>query len=416
MRTKMLWLTISLLIITSLVLGACTPSPTPTSPVTEPTDEPGPPDEPEEFVFGMLMVGPYNDRGWSQAHYEAGEYLEDKIPGTRMVYIDKVNPADRPGTTGDMLAGSLVDEGAKMVIFNSDDMKEDAYNFAVANPEIYVIHVSGDHAWPDGEDYKGVPNLLNVMGEMEYGKEIAGCHAALTTQTGKIGYLGPLINEETRRLVASAYLGARYCWENYRGNDPADLVFEVTWIGFWFNIPGVTSDPTQVANSFFDRGYDVIISGIDTTEALVEAGKQAAAGADVWAIPYDYEGACDVSPEVCLGVPYFNWGPDYLKITQAILDGNWQADWIMSGPDWNDINNRDTSAIGYLYGPGASDESMAQVDQFIQELASGLRLWTGPLNLQDGTPYLADGEVASIHDIWYLPQLPEGVLGQSVAD
>ncbi len=46
------------------------------------------------------------------------------------------------------------------------------------------------------------------MGKMEYGKMIAGCAAALTTQTGKIGYLGPLINDETRRLSDSVYLGA----------------------------------------------------------------------------------------------------------------------------------------------------------------------------------------------------------------
>ena len=91
------------------------------------------------------------------------------------------------------------------------------------------------------------------MGRMEYGKMIAGCAAALSTQTGQIGYLGPLINDETRRLVNSAYFGARHCWEN-AGNDPADLSFTVNWIGFWFNIPGQTLDPTQVTNDFFDSG------------------------------------------------------------------------------------------------------------------------------------------------------------------
>ena len=48
------------------------------------------------YVFGMLLVGPYNDHGWSQAHYEGGEYVEKNVPGTKMIYIDKVNPADRP--------------------------------------------------------------------------------------------------------------------------------------------------------------------------------------------------------------------------------------------------------------------------------------------------------------------------------
>ena len=156
------------------------------------------------------------------------------------------------------------------------------------------------------------------MGRMEYGKMMAGCAAALTTETGQLGYLGPLINAETRRLASSVYLGAQYCWENFRGEDPADLGFRVDWIGFWFNIPGFTLDPTQVANDFFDSGIDVVISGIDTTEGLVVAGQRAAAGEAVWAIPYDFRGACDEAPDICLGVPYFNWGPAYLRIVQSV--------------------------------------------------------------------------------------------------
>jgi len=29
------------------------------------------------FTFGLLLVGPYNDRGYSQAHYEGGKYAEN---------------------------------------------------------------------------------------------------------------------------------------------------------------------------------------------------------------------------------------------------------------------------------------------------------------------------------------------------
>jgi simple sugar transport system substrate-binding protein len=50
---------------------------------------------------------------------------------------------------------------------------------------------------------------MNIMGRMEYGKMIGGCALRFTSETGKIGYLGPLINGETRRLAASAYLGAK---------------------------------------------------------------------------------------------------------------------------------------------------------------------------------------------------------------
>ncbi len=368
-----------------------------------------------EFTFGLLLVGPYNDRGWSQAHYEAAERVAETL-GVKMIYVDKVNPADRPGTTSAQLAKELVDQGAKVVIFNSDDMKDDATAFAKENPEVFVIHISGDQAWKDGKNYEEVPNLANLMGRMEYGKMIAGCAAALTTESGQIGYLGPLINDETRRLASSAYLGARYCWEHYRGQDPADLKFKVTWIGFWFHIPGVTLDPTQVADDFFQNGYDVVISGIDTTEALVEAKKFADQGQKAWAVPYDYEGACEEAPEVCLGVPYFNWTPGYKQLIEAAMNGTWQSQFLWLGPDWNDINNPDTSSVGFLKGPGLSDEASAQVDQFIGELANGLNLWTGPLFLQDGTQYLGDGEVATDQQIWYLPQLLQGMEGQSVSE
>ena len=267
----------------------------------------------KQFVFGMLLVGPYNDHGWSQAHYDAGRYMEEKVPGAKMIYIDKVNPADRPGITIPQLVDDLVEKGAQLIIGNSDDMKDGIREAALLHPKTYFIHVSGD----DVLTGKAPKNLSNIMGRMEYGKMMAGFAAALTTRTGKIGYLGPLVNDETRRLVASCYLGARYAWEKVLKKDPKGLSFQVTWIGFWFNIPGVTSDPTQVAQNFVNTGYDVIISGIDTTESLVVARQKSQEGKKIWAIPYDYKGACSGAGEVCLGVPYFNWGPGYVSFVKA---------------------------------------------------------------------------------------------------
>ena len=432
MTLKKVWRWLALLAVLSLVVAACAPTPAPTEPADEPAEaepteameemeeeEPTQAEEMEEaepFIIGMLYVGPFNDRGWSQAHHEGALYAEENVEGVEVIYIDKVNPADRPGTTGAQLAGELLDQGANLIVFNSDDMKDDALEFAESNPDVPVIHISGDYSWEEGENFQDQSNLANIMGKMTYGKMMAGCTAALTSQTGQIGYLGPLINDETRRLAASAYLGAQYCWENYRGEDPADLQFKVTWIGFWFNIPGVTADPTQVADEFFNSGFDVVISGIDTTEALDEANRFASEGEEVWAIPYDFEGACDEAPDVCLGVPYFNWGPDYVTEIQAVKDGSFGLKFEWNDPYWEDINDPDMSPIGFLKGPALDEDAAGNVDAFIQELADGLNLWVGPLNLQDGTAYLADGETATTQQIWYLPQLLEGMEGQSVPE
>lgn len=362
------------------------------------------------LTFGIVMVGPFNDHGWSEAHYTAGQYVETNVPGARMIWLDKLNVGDRPETTLEQVVDDMVAQGAQFILTTSDDFQTDTDTVAAKYPDVPFLMISGDHAWT------GVapPNVANYMGRMEYGKMIAGCAAALKTETGVMGYLGPLINDETRRLANSVYLGARYCYENYRGGNPDDLQFIVQWIGFWFNIPGVTLDPTEVANDIFNAGADVILSGIDTTEAIVVAGQRAEQGETVWAIPYDYEGACAEAPDICLGVPYFNWGPAYVNYVQKVQAGTFEQEWIWAGPDWTDINNRDTTAVGFIKGDGMTAEEAVQLDAFIAGLADGsINLFVGPLNYQDGSVYLADGEVATDEQVWYTKQLLEGMTGPS---
>ena len=364
------------------------------------------------YTFGLLLVGPYNDHGWSQAHFDGGNYVEKMMPGVKMIYIDKVNPADRPGVTIPQLVDDMVEKGAKLIIANSDDMKDGTREAARMHPGVHFIHISGD----DVLTGKAPQNLSNLMGRMEYGKMMAGFVAAMTTKTGKIGYLGPLVNEETRRLVASCYLGAKYAWEKVLQKDPAKLKFRVTWIGFWFNIPGVTADPTQVAQNFFNSGYDVVLSGIDTTEALVGAMQKRKAGKKVWAVPYDYIGACAAGADACLGVPYFNWGPGYVKFIKASMSGKWKSQWVWTGPDWQDINNPDTSAVGFMTGLALSPSAKTALDKFIKDLGTGkAELLKGPLYYQDGSIFLKNGEVATDKQVWYMEQLLKGMAGQSSA-
>jgi simple sugar transport system substrate-binding protein len=373
----------------------------------------------DEFVFGMVLVGPETDRGWSQAHYEGGQYVEATLPGTRMVFFPSLNPADAPETTLLDVVTEMVDQGARLIFTASDAFEEDTDVVAEAFPDVVFINISGDNTLTGDSPV----NVGNLMGQMEYGKLIAGCAAGLSTATGNIGYLGPLINGETRRLAASAYLGARYCYEAHNalaGETP--LSFTVTWIGFWFNIPGVTLDPNEETNRFFDTGVDVVISGIDTPNAIEVAGQRAANGDAVLAVPYDFRGACDAAPEVCLGVPYFNWGPDYVRLVQQVSDGTWEQSWDWSGPDWADLNNEATSPVGFLPGAGLSESAAAQLTIFIDDVAAyatnpfvpdSFPLWQGPLNLQDGSELAAEGELVEPLDVWYLPQLLEGMVGAS---
>lgn len=369
----------------------------------------------DEIVFGMVLVGPADDRGWSQAHYEGGLYVEENVPGTRMIYFESLNPADAPETTLAQVVEQFVDEGASIIFTTSDAFEEDTTAIAPQYPDVTFINVSGDDVLVGDAP----ENVGNFMAMSEWSRLIAGCAAALTSETGQLGYVGPLINAETRRVAASAYLGARYCWENYKGGAPAELVYEITWIGFWFPIPGVTLDATEETNAFFGRGFDVVMSGIDTTEMVTVAGQRQANGESVFAMPYNSLQGCDAAPEACLGIPYYNWGPTYASYTNAIVAGEWEQSWDWIAPTWDDMEN---SITGFQVAAGLSEENAALLDAFIAEVvayaedpanADAIFLWEGPLNLQDGTVLAAEGEKVALEDIWYLPQLLEGMTGAS---
>jgi len=394
----------------------------------------------DEVVFGVILVGPQNDRGWSQSHFEAGEYVEANFEGdATMLFFESLNPADAPETTLLDVVTEMVDAGASVIFTTSDSFEEDTNVVAAAFPDVIFINITGSNAIASNEIIEGgaldhafaedtPANVGNFNGYMEAPRMLAGCSAALATETGKIGYLGALINPETRRLVVSTYLGARYCYENYRGLDPNELEMEVVWIGFWFNIPGVTLDPTEVATEFVNGGADVIVSGIDTTEAITVAGQFGADGEQVYAIPYGNINGCAEAPDQCLGAAFYNWGPAYLDVVEQAVAGEWEQNWAWIEPTWDEISDEgfylgaDTSIIGYILGDAVAEEDIPTLQEFgtfigdymTDEMNAGtMVLWKGPLALQDGTELAAEGEYVDLIDIWFIPQLTEGIIGAS---
>ncbi len=101
MFTKKLWLSLSVLLIAVMVLSACaTPAPTEAPVATEApatTEAPAATEAPVVTeapaaapIIGLLLVGPANDAGWSQAHYDSMAYVQEKIPGTELLYLENV--------------------------------------------------------------------------------------------------------------------------------------------------------------------------------------------------------------------------------------------------------------------------------------------------------------------------------------
>ena len=395
----------------------------------------------DDFVFGVVLVGPNDDRGWSTSHHEAGEYVVANMPGATMLEFESLNPADSPEATLMDVVEGMIDEGASVIFTTSDSFEEDTNIVAAAFPDVTFINITGSNAIQSSDVVMGEHAMMHDLPElpsanvgnfnvyMEMPRMLAGCAAALTSESGHIGYLGALINPETRRLAASSYLGARHCADNHRDDMMADdITFSVVWIGFWFNIPGVTLDPTEVAQGFLDGGADVIISGIDTTEAITVAGQYMAEGDTSYGVPYGNVNGCSEAPDACIGAAYYNWGPAYLDVVQRVLDGSWSQEWRWLEPKWDEINDdglytdADYSVGGFKFGDGLSMDTIETLKAFAAEIeayqtdpmhAGEMFLWSGPLNLQDGTELAGDMEPVSLLDVWFLPQLLEGMTGAS---
>ena len=136
MSRKVYWV-LTALVVVALALSACAGAPA---------------EEEGEFVFGIVLVGPKNDRGWSQAHYEGGLYVEENLSNARMIVFESLNPADKPEATLEGVVDDMVSDGAQLIITTSDEFEEDTVGAAEKYPDVVFISISGDDAWAEGQD------------------------------------------------------------------------------------------------------------------------------------------------------------------------------------------------------------------------------------------------------------------------
>jgi simple sugar transport system substrate-binding protein len=132
----------------------------------------------EEFIFGVILVGPYNDHGWSEAHYQAGKYVEEHVPNTKMIYLDKLNASDRPGTTLEQAVEDMINQGAQMILTTSDDFAADTDVVAAKYPDILSSTIRRPRAHG-----ARLQERHQLYVQEEYMKAVAGCAASLKTQT-----------------------------------------------------------------------------------------------------------------------------------------------------------------------------------------------------------------------------------------
>src|SRR5690349_11605144 len=87
MGRKPLWSWAGSLIALAMLLSACggaAQGPTTEGKFQIPAVEDG------KFNVAMILIGPHDDGGWSQSHYEGLQFIEKNVPNTHVAYIENV--------------------------------------------------------------------------------------------------------------------------------------------------------------------------------------------------------------------------------------------------------------------------------------------------------------------------------------
>ena len=407
MRNKGMWLFISLMIVASMLLASCaTPTPTaapaapaatqPPAAATQPpaaaTQAPAadqfqiPDVEQGKLNIAFVLIGPHDDGGWSQAHYEGIKFVQDNVSGVHTAYIENVPE----GADSEQVFRSLSRKGFNLIFGTSFGFMDPMETVAGEFPDITYIHISGYKS-----NSKNFGNLFGAMESMKYlAGMLAGARAKKDGNT-KVGYAATFPIPEELRLGNAFMLGAK--------KTCPECTMEVRWINSWHD-PVAEKD---AAASLFDAGAQVVITGADTP-----ANADVAQAKGKWGITYDFKGSCKV--DACLTAPYWNWGPVYARIAKGVMDKSYKVGW-----DYFDADSGGLGLYGFMEGEqptkGVADLDPAVVTMVKDTLAQMIAgkftrfdVFSGPIKDNKGKELVPAGQKFEQAD---LDQFPPGSPG-----
>lgn len=322
MNTKIYWRVLGLLVIVMLVLSACQQA--------EQPEEVGgfqiPATEEGKFNVAMVLIGPHDDGGWSQAHFEGLEEIAANIDDVHVSYIENVPE----GADSEQIFRSLSRKGFDLIFGTSFGYMDPMETVAEEFPDTTFIHISGYKS-----NMENFGNLFGAMEDMKYlGGMLAGARAKMDGNP-KVGYMATFPIPEEIRLGNAIALGMK--------ETCPECTLDVRWINTWHD-PIIEK---EAAASLFDGGAQVVFTGADTpavADVAQEKGK--------WGVTYDWSGSCKV--DACLTAPYWNWGPVYSKIAQGVKDGTYEVGW-----DYFDADSLGMGLYGFMEGeelpPGVAE-------------------------------------------------------------
>ncbi|HPE25633.1 BMP family ABC transporter substrate-binding protein [Albidovulum sp.] len=325
----------------------------------------------------FVYVGPIGDGGWTYQHHDGALQVQ-------AAYGDKVELQWQESVPEGADAERVLTQmalGGCNIIFTTSFGYMDATNAVAAKfPNVMFEHATGfkrDH-----------PNVSTYNARFYEGRAVQGTIAGRMTKSNKIGYIASFPIPEVIMGINSYYLHAKKV-------NP-DVEVSVVWAYTWFD-PAKEAD---AAKALIDQGVDVIAAHTDSTAPLAEAAKTPGViGFGQASDMAEYKDGPRVSSIID------NWGPYYVKRVGALLDGSYEQIDAWEGIAGGEV------LIGEITDAVPADVK-AEAEALRDAIAAGTyHPFTGPINKQDGSAWLADGQTAPDGDLLGMGFYVEGING-----
>ena len=324
---------------------------------------------------GFIYVGPVGDFGWSYQHDQGRQAVEERFGDqVETTFIESVPE----GADAERVLRQMAQSGHDLIFATSFGFMNPTVNVAKQFPDVKFEHNTG---------YQRLDNLATYSARFYEGRYVIGQIAGEMTESDIIGYIAAYPIPEVIRGINAAYLGAK--------SVNPDVEFRIIWANTWFN-PELEA---QAARTLIEQGADILMQHTDSTAAMSiaeEEGIMAFGQASNMA---------NAGPNAQLTAIVDNWAPYYTDRVQQVIDGTWE-----STDTWGGIGS------GMVELPPISERVPEDVRVKAEEAADAIAAgefhpFTGPINRQDGTPWLAEGEVADDETLLGMNFYVEGIEG-----
>ncbi|MDG4647243.1 BMP family ABC transporter substrate-binding protein [Roseibacterium sp. SDUM158017] len=330
----------------------------------------------DPFKVGFIYVGSPGDYGWTYEHDQARLAVEEAYgDAVETVFLENVpEGADAERSITQMILG-----GADMIFTTSFGFMDATNAVAAQFPDVYFEHATGYR--------RDTPNVSTYSARFYEGRAVIGHIAGHMTESNIVGYIGSYPIPEVIRGINSAYLHAKEV-------NP-DVEFRVVWAYTWFD-PAVEADAAQ---ALIDAGADVIMQHTDSTAPQTVAQE---AGIISFGQASDM---IQFAPRPRVASIIDNWAPYYIRRVGEAMDGTWEQSDVWEGIDDGMV------VIGEMTD-AIPEEVRASAQALQASIASGeYHPFTGPINRQDGTAWLGEGEVADDGTLLGMDFYVEGLTG-----